>query len=206
MLKKILITVALPVVLAACASTQSISTSDKAKVKAVRLNGSVGVPQRVYYLGPGGANALAFGAIGGALGASGIEKERANFQQQTGSGGTGIDRIVLEEVRDQFQKSGKFKLIDKDEPGAAILDVTVTTYGFSIPHGFSSKLVPILGIRCEMKDSTGRIIWSDTENARPLGNPVDSIDADVIKTSVTAREQAWRAAAKALAARMAVAY
>lgn len=206
MLRKLFAIVLIPALLAACGTTQTISTSEKAAVKAAYLSESVPVPPNMYYLGPGGAAGLAFGALGALAAAPSIEKSRVAFQEQAGAGAKTIDRIVLEEFRAQLGQSKKISLSPTKQPGYSTISASVTSYGFSIPHGFSSKLVPILGIRCEMTDSSGRVVWSATENTRPLGNPVEPIDADLIKSSERARAEAWQAAAKALIGKIMASY
>ncbi|RJF95342.1 hypothetical protein [Noviherbaspirillum saxi] len=198
--------VTLIILLSGCASTQPIATSDRSNVKAVTLSKDVPVPSKMSYLGPGGATGLAFGAIEAAIAAPGIEKSRESFQEQTTETGVSINRIVYEEALAQIRQSGKFPLKDETEPGGATIYVSVLNYGFSIPHGFSSRLVPILGVRYEMRDPSGRILWSATERVMPLGNPVEPIDVDEIKRNAATREAAWRAAAKALAAKLVANY
>jgi hypothetical protein len=187
------------------ATAQTSSAPDKSSAKVVVLNKEIPVPATMSYLGPGGGAGLAFGAIAAAVASSGIEKERQEFQSKAGTGKT-IDRIVYEETLAQLQSSGKFVLVETPEPGAATLNVAVLNYGFSIPHGFSSKLVPILGIRYELRDSSGNSLWSATDRTRPLGNPVDSVEAKELEANPLTRETSMRAAARALATRMIATY
>ena len=160
---------------------------------------AVAVPEKMYYLGPGGAFGMAFGAIGGALSASSIEDSRSTFQKEAAEGEEAIKKIVSEETLAQMKASGKFPIVDTSSPEARTVHLSVLQYGFSIPHGFSSKLVPILYIKCEMKDSTGRVLWMGANRTLTLGNPVEGVDADIIRKDPAARISAWRAAAKALA-------
>lgn len=168
-------------------------------VKTVVVNKIVSAPEKMDYLGPGGATGLAFGAIGGALSASSIENSRADFQSKVGESDLAIRAIVLEEMLLRIRESGKFPLADDSTQDASTLNIAIVRYGFSIPHGFSSNLVPILRIKCELKNSAGRVLWSETSGTMPLGNPVESIAADIIQKNVSVRNAAWRGAAKALA-------
>jgi hypothetical protein len=193
--------------LAGCATTQPISSADKQRVGTVYLNSTVPIPPNMYYLGPGSGPAFMFGAVGAIAAAPAMESSRANFQKQTAAaGGATIDRIVLEEVRGRFAESGKFAFSDSQAGAAATLSVTITQYGFSIPNGFSSKLVPMLAFRCELKDAAGKALWSDSAMVLTLGNPVEAMDPDLIRNSPQAREEAWRGAARALAKKLAAAY
>jgi len=200
MLRKMLGLAFLCTVLVGCATStnQAISNSDKVKVTSVNLNEQVPYPSEMYYLGPGGSTGLMFGAIGGLLAAPGIEKERQTAQART-SGGISIDRIVYEETLAQLRASGKFPLSERPIGGGATMQVSVTQYGFSIPNGFSSRLVPILRIQLELRDAAGHLLWADSRRTLTLGNPVESVDAEEIMRNPLAREAAWRQAAKALA-------
>lgn len=203
---------ALPVVLWGCASTQSITATDKAAVKAVAVSKDVAVAPHLYYLGASTAPGMALGAIGGAVGgaiagavmAPKIEQERAALQQQWAQDATTIDVIVREEVTAQLRASGKLALAQEGaaDSGTATAHMTILTYGFSIPHGFSQNLVPILSLRIDLKAPDGRVVWSTTDHALPLGNPVDSVPEQEVRGSAAVREKAWREAARAMAGRM----
>lgn len=206
MLGKIIALIALPILLGACATTSPIASSDRGNVKSVTLSKNVPIPPKVYYLGPGDAIGLAIPVVGPFIMDPIIEESRESFQGKTANVGASIDKIVYEETLSQIRQSGKFPLRDEAEPGGSTIYVSVLSYGFSIPHGFSSKLVPILGIRYEMKDASGRVVWRAIDGTRPLGNPVESIDADEIRNNAAAREAAWRGAAKALAIKLVATY
>jgi len=197
----------LVLVLGGCASTQPITTSDRASVTSVSVNRTIPVPPNMYYLGPGGTVGMMFGVIG-ALATEPIrQQDRTAFQASTTSTQTTtIDRIVYEEVLDSLRKSGKFPLKDEAEPGGAKIQVNVLMYGFSIPQGFSSKLVPILKLQCVMTDAAGRVLWSASNQTMPLGNPVEGVPADEIRNDPAKREASWRAAARALAAKIVATY
>ena len=192
--------------LASCAAVQPISDADRRKLAGVTIDAAVAKPPAMFYLGPGGATGLMFGAIGGALSASSIEESRKAFQVYVDKNGISIEKIVLDEVSTALRRSGKFPLADAPQPGSALVTVSIVQYGFSIPHGFSSKLVPILGVRCELKDASGKLLWSAQEHTRPLGNPVEPAEPDSIRNDPKAMEGSWRAAAKHIAAAIADGY
>lgn len=192
--------------LSGCASVQPISDADRKAVAAVFIGREVAKPPAIYYLGPGGATGLLFGAIGGALSASSIEESRKSFQAYAERNAIAIEKIVYEEISAAAKASGKFPLVDSPRPGAATLVVTVFQYGFSIPNGFSSKLVPILGLRCELKDAAGKLVWSADDRLLTLGNPVEPAEPESIRNDPKAMEASWRAAAKHLAAAIVAQY
>ncbi len=193
-------------VLAGCASVQPISDADRKAVTAVVINREVAKPPQMYYLGPGGAAGLMFGAIGGALAAGSIEESRKSFEQYVARNGVSIEKIVLEEISAAVRASGKFPLADATRPGTATLIVSIGQYGFSIPNGFSSKLVPILALRCELKDTSGKVVWSADDRLLTLGNPVEPAEPEAIRSDPKAMEASWRAAAKHLAAAIVAGY
>jgi hypothetical protein len=192
--------VSLAILVAGCAATQTVSDPNRKQVSSVTISGSVAKPPSMFYLGPGGASGLMFGAIGGALAAQSIEDSRKTFQEHVDKNGISIEKIVLEEVSTAIRQSGKFRLADSPQNGGAVISVSIFQYGFSIPNGFSSRLVPIVGVRCEMKDASGRVLWSSQERTHPLGNPVEPIDPEVIRNDPKVLESSWRAAAKYVAA------
>lgn len=191
---------------AGCASVQPISDADRKAVTAVFIGREVAKPPAIYYLGPGGAAGLMFGAIGGALSASSIEESRKSFQAYAERNGISIEKIVYEEVAAAAKASGKLPLVDAPRAGASTLIVSVYQYGFSIPNGFSSKLVPILALRCELKDAAGKLVWSADDRLLTLGNPVEPAEPEAIRNDPKAMEASWRAAAKHLAASIVAQY
>ncbi|MEO8143519.1 MAG: hypothetical protein ABI654_04830 [Betaproteobacteria bacterium] len=185
--------------LAGCAAVQPISDAERKKIAGVTINGTVAKPPVMSYLGPGGAGGLMFGAIGGALAAPSIEQSRKSFQEYVDRNGISIEKIVLEEMSAAIRSSGKFPLAASPAAGGAVIDISIVQYGFSIPHGFSSKLVPTLFIRCDMKDAAGRVIWTSSDRVLPLGNPVEAVEPAAIQSDPRAMEGSWRAAAKHIA-------
>jgi hypothetical protein len=197
---RLIVLIPAAVLIGGCAATQTISDQDRKQVSSVTISGGVANPPSMFYLGPGGAAGLMFGAIGGAIASSSIEDSRKAFQAYVDKNGISIEKIVLEEVSMAIRQSGKFPLADKPQDGGAVITVSIVQYGFSIPNGFSSKLVPILGVRCEMKGATGKVLWSAQEHTRPLGNPVEPAEPEAIRNDPKAMEASWRAAAKHIAA------
>jgi hypothetical protein len=195
--KQLLIFAFILAFLTGCATRQPITSADKQTVKAVVVNKDVPVPEKMYYLGQGGAAGMAFGLVGAV--AVSMDQSKADAQHKALRSDELIKKIVMEEVTAKIRESGKMPLSETAAPGASTLNLSVLQYGFSVPTAFSSKVVPILMVKCELQDSTGRILWSATDRTMPLGNPVEAIDPTVIDADPAAREAAWRSAAKAVA-------
>jgi hypothetical protein len=192
----------LSVFLTGCASTQKLSEQDKKRIEVVKLNTKVERPKDMYYFGPGASVGLLFGAVGGAIaGASNIGpgNEMLAFAEQNG---VRIEDIVSQEFDRALRQSGKLKISDMVGDNGATINLSVTQFGFSVPNGFSSKLVPVVSFKSEMVDATGNVIWSARDSVLPLGNPVEGMPADALRANPKAIEAAWRAAVKHIASNM----
>lgn len=192
----------LSVLLTGCASTQKLSEQDKKRIEAVKLNSKVERPKEMYYFGPGASIGLLFGAVGGAIaGASNIGpgNEMLSFAEQNG---VRIEEIVAQEFEGALRQSGKLKIVDMAGDNGATINLSVIQFGFSVPNGFSSKLVPVVSFKSEMVDAGGNVIWSARDSVLPLGNPVEGEPADALRLNAKAIEAAWRAAVKHIARSM----
>jgi hypothetical protein len=192
----------LSVLLTGCASTQKMSEQDKKRIEVVKLNTKVERPKDMYYFGPGASIGLLFGAAGGAIaGASNIGpgNEMLSFAEQNG---VRIEEIVSQEFEGVLRQSGKLKIVDMVGDNGATINLSVIQFGFSVPNGFSSKLVPVVSFKSEMVDAGGNVIWSARDSVLPLGNPVEGEPADALRSNAKAIDAAWRAAVKHIARSM----
>ena len=183
--------------LAGCASTgQSLSQEDRSKLTTVHVSDKIAKPAKMYWLGSGGIG-FAFGAIGGAITAEANKSPGEQFQQYVESKNVVIENIVREEAISALRDSGKMTLTEGAAPAAATLNISITQYGFSIPTGFSSKVVPVLAVKCSLVDASGKTIWEANDRIHPLGNPVEAKTPDELGNDPKLVEASWRAAAKA---------
>lgn len=190
--------VALLMLLAGCASTPPLGADARDRLGEVWINPVVETPKDMYYLGPGSGFGMMFGAIGGAIvGAANIAPGE-RLRQFAAAHDIHIDQIVKEEATKAFQDSGKLKLADAPRAGVATLKITVPMYGFTIPTGFNSDLVPIVSIKCTLTDSTGKVIWSANEATQALGNPAPGKTPDELRENPKLIEELWRTAAKSV--------
>ncbi|MHB1187540.1 hypothetical protein [Thiobacillus sp.] len=192
----------LSVLLTGCASTQKLSEQDKKRIEVVKLNTKVERPKDMYYFGPGASVGLLFGAVGGAIaGVSNMGPGSAMlaFAEQNG---VRIEEIVSQEFEGALRQSGKLKIADRAGDNGATINLSVIQFGFSVPNGFSSRLVPVVSFKSEMVDAGGNVIWSARDSVLPLGNPVEGEPADALRTNAKAIEAAWRAAVKHIARNM----
>lgn len=203
MSKTALSLVAVCFVLVACASTPKLSPDAQGRFSAVRIDPNVNVATDMYYLGPGSGVGMMFGAIGGAITAAANEAPGEKLRRFAEDNGAHIDQIVREEARQAFRQSGKLNLTDDQSPNVATLKISVPMYGFSIPNGFSSDLVPVVKIECVLVDSDGKTIWSANDSVLPLGNPAEGKTPDELRANPKLIEQAWRIAVRSIMANIA---
>lgn len=179
-----------------CVTTQNLSDEDRQKIRVVRINSNVEKVPVMYYLGPGTSILFGFGAVGGAAAyASSVEPAKV-LQDFAEKNGIFIEKIVFQEIDAALRESGKLKVSDSGEAHDAIMNVMIYNYGFTVPHGFSSNLVPVLAIRCDMVDATGKVIWSARDFVLSPGNPVAPMSPQVMRDDPKRIENAWRIAAK----------
>jgi len=189
----------LGILLGGCATTQNLSDEDRKKIGVVRINSDVQKVPSMYYLGPGTGALMAFGAIGGAA-AYGASVEPAKVLQDFAEkNGIFIEKIAFQEIDAAIRQSGKLNVSDSGEATAATINVLVYIYGFTIPNGFSSNLLPILAISCHMVDVTGKVIWSARDSVQILGNPAESMSLEAMREDPKRIEDAWRKASRQIA-------
>lgn len=189
-----------------CAQVPRVSDPARAKIDTVVIDHNVPVPEQLYYLGPGFAPYLAFGAVGAVVGQSNGALDAATTQpaavlkEHIKKNGIEMDKIAYEEVDAGVRRSGKFKVADAAPavPAANVgtLKISVLRYGFSIPNGFSSRLVPLVILKCDLVNAEGKMVWSDNARTLPLGNPVDSLSSDDMRDKPKLIEDAWRGASR----------
>lgn len=182
--------------LTGCASTQQLSGPDRASLASMRVNTHVEASPQMYYMGPASGIGFAFGAVGGLLTAVANQGPGEQFRKFAEEHGITVERIVREEAIKALEGTGKVKLTETAGPDAATLNIKVPMYGFSIPHGFSGSLVPVMGIQCTLVDAQGRTIWSSSDSTTPLGSPVEGKTPDEYRADPALIEKAWREAAR----------
>ncbi len=192
---------ALLLVLSGCATTQKLSDEDRTRIRAVRINSTVQKAPNMYYLGPGTGIFFAFGAIGGAVAAATSIAPAKALQEFAEKNGIFIEKIAFQEVDAAFRQSGRLKVSDSEEPTDAVVNVIVYHYGFGISHGFSSRLGPVIGIRCEMVDAAGRVLGSAFDFV--VKSPVEPMTLEEMRDDPKRIASAWRAAAKLVAGNIA---
>jgi len=212
--------IALAGFLVGCATSQGLTEKDRSKIANISLDPNVARPKDMFFLDQGNALAFSLAAGGGAAGAAvggvkgvavgaGVGAAGESFQSPQSAGqlllqnaerqGVLIEKITLEELASAIRSAGRIPIAEAASTGTAVLVLSIQQFGFSVPHSFSSDVVPLLSIKCELKDETGRVIWSASDRLLPLGNPVKPISIKDMYPNPKAMEDAWREAARAVA-------
>jgi len=137
--------------------------------------------------------------VGAAVAASASVEPGKAIQQFAEKNGIFIEKITLAELDAALRQSGKLKVLDPAEQTDAVINVRVVLYGFSIPHGFSSRLVPVVNVRCEMVDAAGKLLWSAGDSVLPLGNPATSMTLQEMNDDPKRIDEAWHKASHRIA-------
>ncbi len=191
---------AVVIVLGGCAASQQMTAEDKAKYKTASMRGAVEKAPQSFLLAPGGANiGLMFGAIGGAVTGASMEDSQKAFDAYLVKNNISVENIVREEVEKVLRESGKLAL-GPAAPGVAELRVAVPQYGFGVTRLLGSKVVPVLWIKCDLVDPSGKLVWSANDRMLPsVASPMDAITWESMRDNPKVIEQEWRKAARFLA-------
>jgi hypothetical protein len=176
-----------------CATTQNLTVADRQKLKSIAISPDVKKAETMYYSGPENWTPplIALFRTSKPIG--------EDLELQALSNNIHIDQIALEEVTAAFKSAGRVNVEADRGRSANLLSIRIVEYGFSVPNGFSSKLVPVLMLICSITDSTGRVIWKGSHLVLPLGNPAKAEKPEDLYQQPMLIEQAWRIAAKAAA-------
>lgn len=188
------------ILLVGCASTPRLSSDDRAHLGVVRIDPTIDTPTQMHYLGPGSGIGFMFGAVGAAITAAANLSPGEQLNKFAQDNGIHIDQIVREEATEAFQQSGKLDLTELQDANAATLKISISMYGFSISSGFSSKLVPVINIKCVLIGRDGKTIWSASDSVLTLGNPAEGKTPDEFNANPKLIGDAWRTAVKAVMA------
>lgn len=197
---KTILVLAIAVMLSACASSQRLSEADRAKSKTIALEKTVQKGQ-LFLLAPSGANiGLMFGAIGGAAASSTIESQQTAFGNFLQTNSVSIDAIVRDEFEKALRASGKMEISAADNATVPRLTISVPQYGFGVTHLLGSSVVPVMQIKGELTDSSGKVLWTESERMLPsIASPMDSTTWKQLHDNPKEIEQEWRKAASYLA-------
>jgi hypothetical protein len=197
---KTMVILAMALVLSACGSTQRLSETDRTQLKTVTVSNSV-QKGPLFLLAPGGANiGLMFGAVGGLASAGALKTSEAAFGAFLDTHAVSIDTIVREEFEKVLRESGKVTIAQPGANNLPVMTIAVPQYGFGVPQMFSSKVVAVLQIKCALTDSSGKVLWSESERILPsIASPMETTTWTQLRDNPKLIEAQWRKAANFLA-------
>lgn len=202
---KLVALIAVASIVCGCAATQKLSDADRAKFRSASINGTVEKAPQAFLLAPSGANiGLMFGAVGGLAASGSIADSQNAFDAYLVKNSISVERIVLEELEGALRASGKLAIVSPAEAAAPAIKVSVPQYGFGVTHLLASKVVPVLWIKCDMVDSSGRTLWSYNERMLPsIASPMESTTWEELRDNPKQIEEQWRKASRYLAKKIA---
>lgn len=180
-----------------CATSQKLSGEDREKIKAAQISSNIEKGQ-VFLLAPGGASvALMFGAVGGIASAGAISDSQTAFLDYLNRHNISIERVVQEEFERTLRASGKLAISNMADTATPTIKLSIPQYGFGVTHLLSSNVVPVLQLKGEMFDASGKVVWSATDRMLPsIASPMDSKRwADLVAEPKQVEEQLRKAAA-----------
>lgn len=161
--------------LAGCARSIKLIKSDIPSIQSVSIGESVKKPDEMYYYGAR-ENAL-FAIIGGCCGGitafSAAKKSAAKFEAVMESENIDVRQIVREQFVNELKDANLFSSI-VSEGGNAEFKLSISGYGFAIPHGLTRRLKPQIGVVGKLIKSDGSIIWKKNEHVSPLSENTPS--------------------------------
>lgn len=196
----LVILLAAHLVLTGCASTQRLSEADRARAKTVVVNTKVEKGQ-LFLLAPSGANiGLMFGAAGGLAASGAINDQQAAFGTFLDKNAVSVEAIVRDEFQKVLRDSGKVAIATEANPALPVISVSVPQYGFGVTHLLSSNVVPVMQLKGEMKDSTGKVMWTESERMLPsIASPMEPTTWTQMHDNPKSIDEQWRKAAHYLA-------
>jgi hypothetical protein len=177
-----------------------LSETDRTQLKTVTVSPSV-QKGPLFLLAPGGANvALMFGAVGGLAASGALNNAQAAFGAFVDTHGVSIDAIVRDEFEKVLRESGKVTIAAPGSSAVPVMSIAVPQYGFGVPQMFSSKVVAVMHIKCALTDSSGKVLWSESERILPsIASPMETTTWAQLRDNPKLIEAQWRKAANFLA-------
>ena len=184
------LSLALVMIMCGCTSTQKLSDNNKKELKSFSISSDITHKNKeIYYFPPGASAAGAFGGLlGAAIHDSATKNKKKAFLNAVKSCGVNLNQELHSALKDSFLKNSRYQIT---ENAGHKMKITVINYGFSVPNGFSSHLVPFLDVKCELFNSSGKKIWQAGHQTSIMNSkakkfkPSEGIkDKDLIATSL----------------------
>jgi hypothetical protein len=116
----------------------------------------------------GAAAAFAAGATTGAAGNALSKPRKVQIVESMKNNKIEIDRLLDENFKRELQQSGKLTIENSAESADAVIELSVTSFGFMLATGFSKRLYPVISVNAKMKDNTGTVLWRESTRVMPF--------------------------------------
>ncbi|ABS76741.1 hypothetical protein CbuD7D7780_08740 [Coxiella burnetii] len=195
---KTLLTMILMLALTGCATYMPLSQQSRTSLRSIAVQKGVQVPKEMYYRGPGSSAGALFGALGGLITAAANVDPAKKLGYYAESHHVLIAQIVRSSMIDAIKHETRYKLIDSKFADAKLW-IKIKTYGFSIPHGFSDMLRPILSVQAKLVNRNGKTIWKKSSWTGLIGSGLPNYSKKDLAHNPDKIRQAWTLAANKVA-------
>lgn len=156
--------------LTGCANV-SISPNKLTSLPSVSISPSVKLADHISYTGPEQAWGVALGGVVGGLVAQRAETIPNQIKEYLKNNDINVAQITRTEFIKGLQNDPRFsgKISDNS---ANHFELEVYLYGLAQNGGFSSEYKVWMGIRAQLVDASGNVIWEDKDFVTPHNNSV----------------------------------
>jgi len=182
-----------------CATTQDLAVEDRERTKTVRIASEIHEGAVMCMDRTDATVGVLFGVVGGLAAAARDQEGKIRDCAQRAE--IDIGDMVASEFRDQLQAREIFSIVDSMDADA-ILRIDVPYYGLFVPHGFASKLKPVLMVHARLERPDGTVIWEDNENVSASADETPSHSFDDYMSDPERLRDAWQQAAQIVVAEM----
>ena len=145
-----------------CGGNAALRKSGLATIKSVSICENVTKPGSLIYSGRKQAFLAVCGCLGGLAGGLAAEKTASKIKTVMEQEKIDVGEIVREQFVNELKNSNLFASIVSENSDAEF-KLSIRTFGFIVPQGFSSKLKPILGVEGKLVKSDGSVLWEKYE-------------------------------------------
>ena len=139
--------------LTGCATTKSFSPESKKNIHSISVD-KIKNPDVVYYYPPGAA---LIGVIAIAM----TKDVPVQLAKEAKDNNILISEMVRQKMLADLSHSSQFKLANDAKSADANLKIDITLYGFTVPNGFSSKVVPMLNLHAQLLQGAN-VVWENS--------------------------------------------
>ncbi len=180
--------------LSGCASNMvQMTKQNLAATKKIQVSDQIFVNDNIWFFGSSEELTKVF--VTGEKGNSGSAKRdpKLAFKQFILDNEIYIRNMVRDEFIDQISQGNHFTIVEDDSYDATLI-LSVSLYGISQPHGFSSKYIPVVTTQGMMLNKQGEQIWNNSKYTFAAKYPAKSLtefkeDPETLRTALETATQ-----------------